>query len=158
MPDGRRYFTCRATSRSVVGVELIEYSWRGQFSNSELNHLHAAAFGHRIYDDAEWDWVQLCGSHSLGWVTARADGRLVGFVNVISDGLVHAWLQDQMVDPEARRRGIGKALIRTAQDAAKKAGCEWLHVDFDDHLRPFYYGALGFRPTNGGLIDLSGGE
>lgn len=31
---------------------------------------------------------------------------------------------------------------------------EWLHVDFDDHLKSFYFDACGFRPTNAGLIQL----
>ncbi|MBI4935776.1 MAG: hypothetical protein HY828_17985 [Actinobacteria bacterium] len=31
---------------------------------------------------------------------------------------------------------------------------EWLHVDFDDDLRPFYFDACGFRPTNAGLMEL----
>ncbi|MDP9242624.1 MAG: hypothetical protein M3O84_05550 [Actinomycetota bacterium] len=34
------------------------------------------------------------------------------------------------------------------------AGCEWLHVDFDDHLRSFHFDACGFTPTNAGLIAL----
>lgn len=32
------------------------------------------------------------------------------------------------------------------------AGCEWLHIDFDDELKNFYFGACGFVPTNAGLI------
>jgi hypothetical protein len=35
---------------------------------------------------------------------------------------------------------------------ARQAGCEWLHVDFEGHLRPFYLDASGFRPTDAGLI------
>lgn len=124
-------------------------------SPTELNELHAAAFDHRAYDAAEWNWVELCRNHSLGWVTARIDGHLVGFVNVIWDGFVHAWLQDEMVALAERRRGIGAGLVLAARDAAKAAGCEWLHVDFDDELRPFYYDAVGFRPTNAGLIDVT---
>jgi hypothetical protein len=34
------------------------------------------------------------------------------------------------------------------------AGCEWLHVDFDDDLRGFYFDACGFVPTNAGLLSL----
>jgi hypothetical protein len=34
------------------------------------------------------------------------------------------------------------------------AGCQWLHVDFEDYLRPFYVGSCGFRPTNAGLMPL----
>jgi hypothetical protein len=38
--------------------------------------------------------------------------------------------------------------------AGRAAGCEWLHVDFEDHLRAFYFDACGFVPTNAGLIEL----
>ena len=133
----------------------VQYQWRGTFGNEEVNRLHADAFGHRVYDASEWDWVELCSANSLGWVTARSGGKLVGFVNVISDGFVHAWIQDEMVASAARSRGIGLGLVRAARDAARDAGCEWLHVDFDDELKPFYYDALGFTPTNGGLFDLT---
>ena len=37
---------------------------------------------------------------------------------------------------------------------ARAAGCEWLHVDFEDHLRPFYFEACRFAPTNAGLVAL----
>jgi GNAT superfamily N-acetyltransferase len=133
----------------------IEYTWRGSFTNSEVNALHADAFAHRLYGDADWDWQRLCREHSLGWVTARRGEALVGFVNVVWDGFVHAWLQDEMVVSGAQRQGIGVALIREATFRARAAGCEWLHVDFDDDLRPFYLGAAGFTETNAGLIDLT---
>jgi hypothetical protein len=45
-------------------------------------------------------------------------------------------------------------MIDVALDGARAAGCEWLHVDFDDHLRPFYLDACGFSPTDAGLIAL----
>ena len=133
----------------------VTYRWRGDFANAEINKLHAEAFGTRVFDEAEWNWRRLTRDHSLGWVVARDDGdRLVGFVNVLWDGLVHAWIQDTMVATEAGRRGIGTRLVAVARDGARDAGCEWLHVDFDDHLRPFYFGSWGFAPTNGGLIAL----
>ena len=129
------------------------FAWRGEVGGAELNELHAEAFETRVYDDAEWDWrAQL--AHSLGWVTARDAGRLVGFVNVPWDGLVHAWLQDTMVAADARHRGVGTELVAVAVREARSAGCEWLHVDFGDHLRAFYLDACGFAPTNAGLIEL----
>ncbi|TMK26795.1 MAG: hypothetical protein E6G64_13925, partial [Actinobacteria bacterium] len=51
-------------------------------------------------------------------------------------------------------RGVGTAMVALATERARAAGCDWLHVDFEDDLRPFYYGACGFTPTNGGLINL----
>jgi len=59
-----------------------------------------------------------------------------------------------MVAADQRHRGIGTALVRHATDAARAAGCQFLHVDFEDHLRGFYLGACGFAPTNAGLIEL----
>jgi GNAT superfamily N-acetyltransferase len=138
----------------VRGVTL---AWRGPFTSDETNHLHAEAFETRVFSASEWDWAELTARHSLGWVTARdeADGALVGFVNVPWDGFVHAWLQDVMVARSHRHRGLGVAVVRAAAERALEAGCEWLHVDFDDDLRPFYVDACGFEPTNAALLDLS---
>ena len=133
---------------------MITLDWRGDFDNAEVNELHAEAFGTRVFDASEWDWLALVHEHSLGWVTARDHETLVGFVNVVWDGQVHAWLQDTMVASAARRRGVGTQLVATAVEHARTAGCGWLHVDFDERLRPFYLDACGFTPTAAGLIEL----
>ena len=133
---------------------MITLDWRGDFDNAEVNELHAEAFGTRVFDASEWDWLALVHEHSLGWVTARDHETLVGFVNVVWDGQVHAWLQDTMVASAARHRGVGTQLVATAIERARTAGCGWLHVDFDERLRPFYLDACGFTPTAAGLIEL----
>lgn len=131
------------------------FEWRGEFTSTEANALHAAAFETRVFGDEEWDWVALTQRHSLGWVTARADdGRLVGFVNVVWDGLVHAWLQDVMVEPGAQRGGVGIGLVRCATQGSRAAGCEWLHADFDPEHTAFYIDACGFEPARAGLLRL----
>ena len=135
--------------------DTIDYAWRGPFTNQEVNALHAEAFETRVFDESEWDWRVLTERHSLGWVTARDGDALVGFVNVLWDGLVHAWIQDVMVPGAAQGRGIGTTVVGLAAAGARDAGCEFLHVDFDDDLRDFYIGACGFTPTNAGLIELS---
>lgn len=135
-------------------MAVFDLEWRGQFASGEVNALHAEAFQTRLYSDEEWDWRLLVDRHSLGWVVARQAGALVGFANVLSDGLVHAWLQDVMVAGEARHMGLGTRLVGVAADGARAASCEWLHVDFDPALRPFYLDACGFRPTSAGLMAL----
>ncbi len=135
----------------------VTLHWRGEFTNAEVNALHAEAFQTGRYDESEWNWVELTARHSLGWVVGRdggAGGILVGFVNVLWDGLVHAWLQDTMVAASARGQGIGTALVERARAGAKAAGCGYLHVDFSEELGAFYFGACGFRPTSAGLIGL----
>ncbi|MCI0689490.1 MAG: GNAT family N-acetyltransferase [Sporichthyaceae bacterium] len=130
----------------------IAYEWRGSFTNAEINPLHAEGFDHPVLIDDDW-WSQV-SRHSLGWVCARLDGELVGFVNVAWDGGVHAFVLDTLVTGKLRRHGIGARLVAIAEEHARAAGCEWLHVDFDDHLRSFYFDACGFTPTNAGVIAL----
>lgn len=133
----------------------VELLWRGAFETGEVNELHADAFTTRLFSEAEWDWHVLVHRHSLGWVTARRGARLVGFTNVLWDGLVHAWIQDVMVADDSRHQGVGLRLVEVARRGAATAGCEWLHVDFDVGLRPFYVDACGFTPTAAGLMRLA---
>jgi GNAT superfamily N-acetyltransferase len=132
----------------------ITYEWRGNFTSAEANRLHAESFGHAVLSDQEWDWREQVEGHSLGWVCARDGDELVGFVNVVWDGVVHAFVLDTMVTAGVRRHGVGTRLVEVAVEQARAAGCEWLHVDFEDHLRGFYLDACGFTPTNAGLIEL----
>lgn len=129
----------------------IRYRWRCPVDNAALNRLHAEGFDHPVLH-ADWN-AQLDG-HSLGWVCATYGDELVGFVNVAWDGASHAFLLDTVVTARVRRQAVGTELVAVAAREARAAGCEWLHVDFDDHLRSFYLEACGFRPTPAGLIAL----
>lgn len=114
--------------------------------------LHAAAFGHGPIDDP---WNARVERHSLGWVSARDDaGALVGWANLVWDGGVHVWLQDVIVSPDRQGEGIGRDLVATAVQAAREAGCEWVHADFDDDVAGFYLEGCGFIPTAAGLYRL----
>src|SRR5947199_7725001 len=89
--------------------------------------------------NAEAGWWDRIRPHSFGWVTARdANGRIVGFVNIVSDGGDHAFLLDTKTRGDQQRRGIGTRVVELAAAHARAAGHEWLHVDFADPLRDFY--------------------
>jgi GNAT superfamily N-acetyltransferase len=132
----------------------VTYEWRGDFTTGEVADLHGEAFEtDRVHAD-ERDWEGLVARHSLGWVVARDEDSLVGFVNVIWDGGAHAWIQDTMVARRARRRGIGTRLVAMARSGARDARCQWLHVDFDGSLRRFYLDSCGFVASSAGLMAL----
>ena len=133
---------------SPAGVELHA---RGELSDRELEALHAAAFGHA---PGATPWRQRLADHSLTWVTARLGGRLVGFVNVVGDGGAHAILLDTCVAPDAQGRGVGRALVGAAAQESRRAGCHWLHADYEPHLVAFYEGACGLRHSEAGLLRL----
>jgi GNAT superfamily N-acetyltransferase len=117
-------------------------------SPEDLDELFAAAWsGHTPRD---WGFVL---KHSLVYLCAYWERRLVGFVNVAWDGGIHGFILDTTVHPEMRRRGIGRRLVLRAVSEARDRRVEWLHVDFEPHLRSFYDGC-GFRATEAGLLHL----
>lgn len=133
----------------------MSLEWKGSFGDTEVNELHAEAFETRVFTNEESPWTHLSENHSWGWVVARDDsGTLTGFINVLSDGHTHAWVQDVMVAAAARRQGLGVRMIHEVRDQASAAGMEWLHVDFDDEHTTFYIDACGFTPAKAGLMEL----
>jgi GNAT superfamily N-acetyltransferase len=141
----------RVGIRETVRVtSSILYKWRGILTDAELVDLTRSHGGRPT--NGWWTQIQ---PHCLGWVTARNDAELlVGFVNVAWDGGDHAFLLDTKTHGEYQRRGIGMEIVKVAVRNARAAGCEWLHVDFEPCLGPFYFDACGFKRTEAGLIHL----
>ena len=129
----------------------IEYKIRPSLSNVELNQLM----------DRSWNKSQalekdftLMLSPSLTYICAYHTNRLIGFVNVAWNGMDHAFILDTTVDPDFQRKGIGTKLVRITKEEARKAGIEWLHVDYEAQYSDFYK-KCGFRHTEAGLIKLN---
>lgn len=131
-------------------LDDLVYSWREPITDDEMVEL---VDSHGGRSEAGW-WAKV-SPHSLGWATARTvQGLLIGFVNVAWDGSDHAFLLDTKTRGDWQHRGIGTEVVRRAAHHAKAAGCEWLHVDFEPELAPFYFDGCGFRSTGAGLIHL----
>jgi GNAT superfamily N-acetyltransferase len=130
----------------------VELRARPAVDDAELSALHAAAFrnGFRLQP-----WANRLARHSLTWVGAFDDGRMVGFANVAWDGGVHAFLLDVVVEPRRQGGGIGAAVVAEAARLAGAAGCEWLHVDFVPEHAAFYLDRCGFTRTDAGVVRLA---
>ena len=126
----------------------MELRVREALPDPVLNELFAAA-----WDNHRERAFGPVLERSLTWVSAWRGERLVGFVNVATDGGVHAFLLDTTVHPDEQRQGLGRRLVRTAAEEAARAGADWLHVDFEPHLAGFYRDC-GCTPTEAGLWRL----
>ena len=84
--------------------------------------------------------------------SAHVEARVVGFVYVLSDGKVDAFLLDLMVHPDFQGRGIGEALVKHAVDALTADGIRCIQVTFNPGLEAFYE-RCGFHIFRGGIID-----
>lgn len=77
-------------------------------------------------------------------------GRQVGFARVVSDGHTVSYLADVYVLEEARGRGFGLALVRSAVDEAPVAGTKLILHTRDMHR---LYAKLGFGAPDERLME-----
>jgi GNAT superfamily N-acetyltransferase len=109
----------------------------GEVQASEAD-IRAALFGPRPYAEV---------------VLGEQDGRALGFALFFHTfstfvGKPGLWLEDIFVDPEARGRGYGRALMAHLARLAVERGCgrfEWSVLNWNEPSIAFYRG-LGARP------------
>ncbi len=80
------------------------------------------------------------------------DHELVGFVDVLSDGVEDALIRSLVVHPAYQRRGIALSLLKMVVDRVKVDRIKTTNVLFEPNLAELYRKA-GFRVVSGGLID-----
>ncbi|MDP3738679.1 MAG: GNAT family N-acetyltransferase [Hyphomonadaceae bacterium] len=82
----------------------------------------------------------------LGFCAARDDGKILGIVHYLFHPVTWAagprcYLEDLFTLPEARGKGVGRALIQAVYDAADKRGADqvyWLTLEFNATARALY--------------------
>ena len=90
-------------------------------------------------------WKRLLGNDRIWGLGAHLDGKLVGITHFLFH--TSAWndevcyLQDLFVDPQARGRGVARALIEAVADASRERGAEklyWLTQTHNATARALY--------------------
>ena len=140
--------------RDLEGVaRVVQTAFAGQLDSA----------GQRMLRDMRW----LGRAGWLGWALGRAllpsgampdgfvwreSGRVVGNLSLLSvEGDPRRWvIANVAVDPDQRRRGIGRALCQAAIDLARQRGARSLvlQVDRSNQAARDLYLALGFRVTS----------
>lgn len=105
------------------------------------------------WDRCEGTYEKVLQQHYAYYTARDPDGRLIGYLSVLSDGIADAFLLDLMVHPLWRRRGIGRQLVQRAAEDVEAAGIRCLQVTFSPGLEGFY-AACGFHLIKGGIIDF----
>lgn len=84
--------------------------------------------------------------------SSHQNDHLVGFVNVISDGIADAFLVDLMIHPAYQDLGLGTALVQRAIHDLQQDGIRCVEVLFEPRLESFYR-KFGFFMLKAGIID-----
>jgi ribosomal protein S18 acetylase RimI-like enzyme len=86
------------------------------------------------------------------YLLARADGadRPAGICQLryrlaVWTGTEDCWLEDLFVESDARRAGLGRALVTAAFERARERGCKRMELDVDESNT----GAIAFYETLG---------
>ena len=133
----------------MTGTQSDLFRVAPRVTSAELNRLFGASWpDHR---DRDFEPVL---ARSLTYLCCYRGDELSGFVNVAWAGGVHAFLLDVTVRPSERRRGLGVELVTRAAALCRERGIEWLHVDYEARLAPFY-ARCGFRDTAAGVMRLN---
>ena len=127
----------------------IEYKIETEFPPPLL--LAAA----ELYRIAQWvDESDDCAvlkaalENSCAVCVAYADGQLCGMGRALGDHVSDAYIQDVVVAPEFRRRGIGGAIVKTLAAELRRQGVEWIGLVGAPGTENFYR-ALGLTAPQG---------
>ena len=113
-------------------MEQIEVNQDAAIASHEVEALRASV-----------KWVPQSGyerilAGSYRHFSIRCDSRLIGFLNVISDGVLDALLVDLMVHPSFQKQGLGRALVTEAITSLRGDAIRYIQVIFDPALVGFY--------------------
>ncbi|MBA8990348.1 GNAT superfamily N-acetyltransferase [Curtobacterium pusillum] len=104
--------------------------------------LSEQSYWARGRDRATQDAI-IAGSRNFG-VYDDATGDQLGYARVVTDGVTFGWLADVFVDPAARGRGVGVALVRGVTEAIEPLGLKRFALFTADAQG--LYERFGFRP------------
>ena len=90
----------------------------------------------------------IAGSFAFAVACEKDGGRTVGMGRVISDGISDAYIQDLVVLPGFRGKGLGSKIVSCLVDQCKKEGISWIALVAEPGSEQFYQG-LGFSPMEG---------
>lgn len=103
-------------------------------------------------------WDNNTGSFSIikkklfTYFTARKNNKLIGFIDVLSDGIADAYLQNLVVHPDYQKKGIGSELVKKAINFLQEKNIKCIQVTFNSELETFYK-KFGFYIFRAGIID-----
>ncbi len=142
--SGEEVLTCNIAIRSLRRA-----------TRAEILRLYRAAGWCDPGEEKDTRWIGRLLAGSLCAVGAFENGRLVGMGRAISDGVCDAYVQDVIVAPSRRGRGIGRKVLREILKRLRARRCRWIGLIARPGSEGFYRRA-GFRAMRGHRAMLLG--
>jgi len=122
-------------------MDIKPYS---QYDETQILPLYRAVGWSNYYNRPEMLKQAFAGS--LCTLAAWENGRLIGLIRAVGDGVTIVFIQDILVHPAYQRRGIGRALIARMLECYDHV--RQIHLLTDDVPETVgFYKAVGFTPV-----------
>jgi GNAT superfamily N-acetyltransferase len=87
-------------------------------------------------------------------LAARAEDQVLGVALLayrlnVSAGGIFASVEDLYVRPEARRRGVGRAMLKAVDELCAERGISYVEAQVEEKEAELFYAALGYEPESG---------
>ncbi|MFL1378958.1 MULTISPECIES: GNAT family N-acetyltransferase [unclassified Nocardiopsis] len=142
----------RAAIRSDLGAILRLLRELGDTNHTQSAHVRMSSASVRA-------WTRMENDPDRTVLVAEQRGQIIGTLdllvvaNLTHDAQPWAVADNLVVDPNLRRRGIGRALMEDALDRASRAGCYKVELLSHEsrHGAHEFYKALGFSDSAEGF-------
>lgn len=109
------------------------YKYNETVSAKDLSDLREAVGWNRMEDEYSNPLMT-----SYYHIAVYEDGKLVGYIDSVSNGVTDAYIQDLMVHPDYQGKGLGTELMNQMIAYLKENRIYIISVVFEESLKPFY--------------------
>jgi len=125
--------------KNSISINLVDY-----WNIDEIIELYkAGGWWKDSYDSSKIPRL-ITGSFVFVVAVEKETNKAIGMGRVISDGISDGYVQDVVVLPSYRNKGIGKLIIQTLISYCNSKGIEWLAL-ISEPGKSDFYNPLGFK-------------
>lgn len=139
----------KAIKKTVKVEKTMKIERNAKIDVNELNNLLSTiGWGvspiEKLENSLKLTWV---------WITARDESnKLVGFVQILSDGIKHAYILRLLVHKDYQGQGIGTRIVENLMELLKENKLN--PVLITKPAEESFYNKFGFARENNGFISL----
>jgi len=127
-----------------MDTEQIEIKFIETWPENEIVELYKAGGWWKVSYNKCGIKSLLKGSFAFAVAVDKSSRKAVGMGRIISDGVSDAYIQDLVVLPEFRDKGIGQKLVKALLDYCISEGILWIGLIAEPNQDGFY-SIIGFK-------------
>jgi ribosomal protein S18 acetylase RimI-like enzyme len=112
---------------------MVEYKIKCEIETNKICDLRQSVGWNRMENSCKKSL-----ENSYFYICCFNGNELIGFIDVVSNGVTDAYIQDLIVKPKYQNKGIGKRLMEMAIKKLRDDGIYAISVLFSKDLLEFY--------------------